>query len=82
MERWHVEGYGLCSENNILWSNLTLGEHFKLVRDHAPMLDRAAIVGDAGWQKMAVGLGKRLLGKEARYFPAEDHAAARDWLKS
>ncbi|MAQ85259.1 MAG: STAS/SEC14 domain-containing protein [Maritimibacter sp.] len=59
-----------------------LGEHFKLVRDHAPMLDRAAIVGDAGWQKMAVGLGKRLLGKEARYFPAEDHAAARDWLKS
>ncbi|MDF0600749.1 STAS/SEC14 domain-containing protein [Psychromarinibacter sp. C21-152] len=63
------------------WQGLGgLAEHFRLVRDHAPALERAAIVGDAGWQKMAAAVGRRILGREARYFAAEDYAAAKDWI--
>ncbi|MGV6850230.1 MAG: STAS/SEC14 domain-containing protein [Marinibacterium sp.] len=57
-------------------------EHLKLVRDHAPLLDRVAVLGDAGWQKMAAELGRRILGKDARYFDGDDLEAAIAWLKS
>lgn len=65
------------------WQGLgAVAEHFRLVRDHAAHLDKAAIVGDAGWQKAAVAVGRRVLGKEARYFKASDLAEAKDWLKT
>lgn len=65
------------------WQGLgAVAGHFRLVRAHAAQLDRAAIVGDAGWHRMAVAVGKRILGKEARYFEAGELAAARDWLRT
>ncbi len=65
------------------WQGLgAIGEHFRLVRDHAGALDRAAIVGDAGWQALAVQIGKRVIGKDARYFDDDEFAEAVDWLKT
>ena len=65
------------------WQGLAaIGDHLKLVRDHAGLLDRAAIVGDAGWQKMAQAIGKRILRTEARWFPADRFDEAKDWLKT
>ncbi len=63
------------------WQGLGgVAEHLKLVRDHAGELDRAAIVGDAGWQRMAAKVGSRILGADAKYFPAEEFEAAKAWL--
>ncbi|MEQ6249170.1 STAS/SEC14 domain-containing protein [Sulfitobacter sp. HNIBRBA3233] len=63
------------------WQGLTaLAAHFRLVRDHAGQLDRAAIVGNARWKGMVVQVVKRLIGKEARYFGGNDFAAAKAWI--
>ncbi|MCT4370981.1 STAS/SEC14 domain-containing protein [Yangia mangrovi] len=63
------------------WQGLdALRDHFYLVRGHAKRVKRAAIVGDAGWQEMAVQVGKRAFGLEAKYFAAADMAKAKDWL--
>ncbi len=64
------------------WQGLgAVGEHLRMVRDRVALLDKAAIVGDAGWQKMAVGVGRRILGKEAEYFDGDRFDAAVAWLK-
>jgi hypothetical protein len=64
------------------WQGLgALTEHFRLVRDHVGLLDKAAIVGASGWQKLAADVGRRLIGREARYFAAEEFEAAKAWLK-
>jgi len=57
-----------------------LRDHFHLVRGHANRVTRAAIVGDGGWQEMAVQIGKRVFGFEARHFSGKDFAAAKSWL--
>lgn len=63
------------------WQGLdALRDHFYLVRGHAKRVQRAAIVGDAGWQEMAVQIGKRAFGLEAKYFAAADMAKAKAWL--
>ncbi|MBE9636340.1 STAS/SEC14 domain-containing protein [Salipiger mangrovisoli] len=63
------------------WQGLdALRDHFYLVRGHADRVKRAAIVGDAGWQDMAVQVGKRAFGLDARYFAAADFARAEAWL--
>lgn len=63
------------------WQGLgAIGEHLKLVRNHAGLVDRAAIVGDAGWQRMAAEVGKRVLSGEVRYFPGAEIEAAKSWL--
>jgi len=63
------------------WQGLgALRDHFELVRGHAPRVERAAVVGDAGWQEMAVGIGKRAFGLDARHFAAGEFDAARVWL--
>lgn len=63
------------------WQGLgAVGEHLRLVKDHAGLIDRAAIVGDGGWQRMAAEVGTRVIGAEARYFPGEDFEAAKGWL--
>jgi len=63
------------------WQGLgALRDHFELVRGHAPRVERAAIVGDAGWQEMAVGIGKRAFGLEARHFATGEFDAAKAWL--
>lgn len=63
------------------WQGLgALRDHFELVRGHAPRVERAAIVGDAGWQEMAVSIGKRAFGLEARHFATGEFDAAKAWL--
>ncbi|GHF33864.1 STAS/SEC14 domain-containing protein [Seohaeicola zhoushanensis] len=63
------------------WQGLgAIGDHLKLVRDHVGLVEKAAIVGDAGWQRMAQEVGKRILRKEARWFPADSFDAAKAWL--
>lgn len=63
------------------WQGLgALWQHLTIARDHYRLLDRVAVVGDAGWQKLALkGLG-RLSGAEARYFDSAAFAEARDWV--
>lgn len=63
------------------WQGLgALRDHFFLVRGHAKHVRRAAIVGDAGWQEMAVQVGKRAFGIDAKYFEADEFDRAKSWL--
>lgn len=63
------------------WQGLgALADHFRLMQGHAVLIDKAAIVGDAGWQKMAVEAGRRMIGAQARYFDASAYDDARTWL--
>jgi hypothetical protein len=63
------------------WQGLgALRDHFFLVRGHADRIRAAAIVGDAGWQEMAVQVGKRAFGIDAKYFDEDDIDAAKSWL--
>jgi hypothetical protein len=57
-----------------------LRDHFHLVRGHASRVERAAIVGDAGWQDMAVLIGKRAFVIDARHFSTEEFEEAKSWL--
>lgn len=63
------------------WQGLGgLRDHFELVRGHAPRVERAAIVGDAGWQEMAVSIGKRAFSLDARHFDGDELDEAKAWL--
>lgn len=63
------------------WQGLgALKDHFDLVRGHAAKVERAAVVGTAGWQEMAVGIGKRAFGLNARHFDGDAFDEARAWL--
>ena len=63
------------------WQGLSaMAAHFRLVRDHVDHLEKAAIVGDEGWQKVVVGVVKRLIGREARFYEANDFDAAKAWI--
>lgn len=65
------------------WQGLGgIGQHLKLVRDHARLIDKAAILGTAGWQELAVNVGKRVIGREARHFGGDKMEEAVAWLKS
>lgn len=63
------------------WQGLgALKDHFDLVRGHAHRVERAAIVGNAGWQDMAVSIGKRAFGLDARHFDGDAFDEAKAWL--
>ncbi|GAB4303020.1 MAG: hypothetical protein Kow0058_17190 [Roseovarius sp.] len=63
------------------WQDLgAMRDHFALVRGHAPRVERAAVVGDSAWQDVAVAIGKRVFGLDARHFRSEEFNAARAWL--
>ncbi|MEH6645127.1 STAS/SEC14 domain-containing protein [Sulfitobacter sp.] len=65
------------------WQGLSaMAAHFRIIRDHAGQLEKAAIVGDAGWKSMVVQVVKRLIGTEARYFDNNDFEAAKAWVKA
>ncbi|WP_246139393.1 SpoIIAA family protein [Phaeobacter marinintestinus] len=56
--------------------------HFSLAHDHAPLLDKAAIVGDRAWQKIAQKVGSRFVNAETRFFDAAEFEQAKSWLMS
>lgn len=61
------------------WQNLSaLGHHISLMFGHRHVIRRAALLGDASWQKVAVRFARHLLRGEARFF--ENEAEARAWL--
>lgn len=63
------------------WQGLSaLEAHFHLGRTHAPLLQRAAIVGNKGWQHMAQRIGNQLIRAEMKYFAQEDMENAKAWL--
>jgi hypothetical protein len=63
------------------WQGLgALGEHFRLVRDHHGLIDRAAIVGDKTWQALAQRIGRQFIKAPVHYFPADDFEGAKAWL--
>jgi hypothetical protein len=65
------------------WQGLSaLAAHFSLVRDHADLPDRVAIVGNKSWQKVAQRFGGRFLNAESRFFEAAEAGTALDWLKA
>lgn len=63
------------------WQGLTaLASHFQLVRKHVGLLDRAAIVGDKAWQRMAQRAASHVLGARTQFFASEDIENAKSWL--
>jgi len=57
-----------------------LSAHFSLVREHAPLAERVAVIGNRAWQKMAQRLAARFLNAEVRFFDEDDAGEAKDWL--
>ncbi|WP_171130202.1 STAS/SEC14 domain-containing protein [Ruegeria sp. HKCCA5014] len=65
------------------WQGLTaMASHFRLAAGHIGMLDRAAIVGDKAWQKMAQRMASHVLGTRTQYFPSDEYENAKSWLAS
>jgi len=63
------------------WQGLAaIAAHFNLAREHAPLVERAAIVGDQAWQHMAQKIASRFLKADVTYFPASAFDQARHWL--
>ncbi|KUJ80677.1 hypothetical protein AVO45_06485 [Ruegeria marisrubri] len=63
------------------WQGISaLGAHFDLVRNHVPLLERAAIVGDKEWQRLAQRVGSRLLKVDTRFFSPDEMEQAKAWL--
>lgn len=65
------------------WQGLTgVIEHLKLVRGHYRLLERAAIVGNKGWQRLAQRALDTLGGVETRFFSEDQYENAKVWIKS
>lgn len=65
------------------WQGLSaLGAHFKLVRDHAPLVQKIAVLGNKGWQHMGQRLASQFLNAETKFFETDARAQAEAWLKA
>ena len=65
------------------WQGLgALGAHFKLVREHAPLAKRVAVLGDQSWQQIAQRLAGSFLYADTRFFDAGSRAEAEAWLQT
>lgn len=63
------------------WQGLSaIAGHFTLAREHASLVQRAAIVGEHGWQKLGQRIAGWFLNGETRYFPGSEFEAAKAWL--
>jgi len=63
------------------WQGLgAITGHFSLAREHAGLVQRAAVVGDHGWQELGQRVAGRFLNAESRFFPGEEFDAAKAWL--
>ncbi len=62
------------------WTGLAaLSDHLSLVREHRRTPRRVAVLGDAGWQKLAQKLASRFLQADTRYFDAAHAEQAQVW---
>lgn len=65
------------------WQGLgALGAHFRIVRNHYDLIDKAAVVGDASYQKLAARALSKLSGAEVEYFGPKELEKAKAWMKS
>ncbi|MEY8840389.1 STAS/SEC14 domain-containing protein, partial [Cribrihabitans sp. XS_ASV171] len=63
------------------WHGLSaIMAHASLVRDHAPLVQKAAVVGDSAWQHMAERIMSRFLNAETRFFDSTGLDRAKTWL--
>lgn len=63
------------------WQGLSaIAGHFTLAREHAPLAQRVAVVGEHGWQRAAMRVAGRFFNAESRFFPGEEFDAAKVWL--
>lgn len=63
------------------WEGLSaLEAHFSLVREHAPLVRRLAIIGKKPWQRMAERIARRFINAETKFFDAEDFDKGKGWL--
>ncbi|WP_370311406.1 STAS/SEC14 domain-containing protein [Sagittula sp.] len=65
------------------WQGLAaLNQHFRIARNHYDLIDKAAVVGKASWQKLAArGLG-HLSGAKVKHFDPDNLDAAKTWIKA
>ncbi|MBY6122216.1 STAS/SEC14 domain-containing protein [Mameliella alba] len=64
------------------WQGLgALFEHLKVVRDHYRLIDRAAIVGNAAWQRLGERALRTFSGADTRFFTADEFETAKVWIK-
>jgi hypothetical protein len=62
------------------WTGLAaLSDHLSLIREHRRTPKRVAVLGDAGWQKLAQKLASRFLEAESRFFDAAHAEQAQVW---
>ncbi|MDO6586455.1 STAS/SEC14 domain-containing protein [Salipiger sp. 1_MG-2023] len=60
------------------WQGLAaLDAHLGMIRDHRQLIDRAAIVADAAWMRLAARVGRRLLGIDAQVYPSDAFETAK-----
>lgn len=63
------------------WQGVSaMAAHFSLVREHAALPDRVAVIGNRMWQHAAQRLMGHFLNAETRFFAAGEADAARAWL--
>lgn len=63
------------------WQGLgALGDHLKIVRERYDMIDRAAVVGDAAWQRLGERVAAQIVQAETKYFPSTEFEAAKAWV--
>ncbi|MBT3139927.1 STAS/SEC14 domain-containing protein [Phaeobacter gallaeciensis] len=63
------------------WQGLSaLGAHFNLIRDHAAIPDRVAVLGDKTWQHMGQRVMRHFLNADTKFFETADIEQAKAWL--
>ncbi|WP_380058339.1 STAS/SEC14 domain-containing protein [Falsihalocynthiibacter sp. SS001] len=63
------------------WQGISaLWDHLSLVRDHHNQLERAALVGDKSWQKLAEKAFSKLINADLEYFESDDYGKAKAWI--
>lgn len=63
------------------WEGLSArSAHLHFALGHAPNFGKAATVDNHAWQRMAVRVGKRILGIEVKFFEQDQFDDARNWL--
>jgi len=63
------------------WQGVSaMGAHLSLVRQHAPIAEKVAIIGNKSWQRFSEKIGSAFLSAEVKYFDEAEEDAAKVWL--